>query len=78
MDLREALDIVLSLAQDNALGSTCQDFDLQQEANRQQDAIKQVGQLLTTVDETCQMGLNSTESRHWEAALEDILSYIRN
>jgi len=34
--------------------------------------------ILGTIDEYCQMGLNSSEPKHWEAALQDILDLIRD
>lgn len=32
---------------------------------------------LAAIDEFCQMGLNSSEPKHWEAALQDILDIMR-
>jgi len=33
--------------------------------------------VLSAVDEYCQSGLNSSEPKHWEAALQDILKLVR-
>lgn len=30
------------------------------------------------IDELCQQGLNSGDPNHWEAALQDILDYVRS
>ena len=39
---------------------------------------KEVGDILIEIDEACQMGLNSPHPEHWEAALQDILDFIRS
>jgi hypothetical protein len=35
-------------------------------------------ELISLVDEYCQMGLNSSDPKHWEAALQDILAAVRD
>lgn len=33
--------------------------------------------LLFEIDEHCQAGLNSSDPKHWEAALKDIMAFVR-
>jgi hypothetical protein len=38
----------------------------------------QVKEVLITIEQHCCLGLGSDKSKHWEAALQDILTYVRS
>lgn len=75
--MKRAMEIVLGLAEQNVLdGDADDDVQLEQMQN-QQGSIDKVSRVLGTIDEFCQMGLNSSDPKHWDAALQDIMQYVR-